>query len=90
MSNVVASDFDCLKYIKILYIRASVRGSPGVDYPIYGAAAFTLSSFSCKDRVLGVYYADTGLGCQVVSLRILISNHSLIFLSRYFMCVILK
>ena len=45
--------------------RESVRGSPGVDYPIYGMSAFSLSTFSCEDRAQGVHYADTGLGCQV-------------------------
>ena len=49
----------------IVLTRESVRGSPGVDYPIYGVTAFSLSTFSCEDRVKGVHYADPGLGCQV-------------------------
>ena len=43
---------------------------PGVDYPILGVSAFSLSSFSCEDRVHGVdgvHYTDPGLGCQVTT-----------------------
>ena len=52
--------------------RSSVRGTPGVDYPIFGASAFSLSTFSCEDRVMGVYYADQGLGCQVIKIKVCI------------------
>ena len=48
-----------------VHTRESVRGSPGVDYPIYGMSAFSLSTFACEDRAQGVHYADPGLGCQV-------------------------
>ena len=54
----------CIKIIPKLF-RVSVRGEPGVDYPIYGTSSFSLSSFSCDDRVTGVYYADPELRCQV-------------------------
>jgi len=39
-----------------------LRGVPGRDYPIHNSA--TDSSFSCKGRVPGAYYADPSLDCQ--------------------------
>ena len=66
--------------------RESVRGSPGVDYPIYGMSAFSLSTFSCEDRAQGVHYADPGLGCQVQGQK-LTSWLLVFFLRRFFTSV---
>ena len=52
-----------------------MKGEPGVDYPIHGTTSLITSSFSCSSRVGGVYYADTGLGCQVVIHIYLIFKH---------------
>ena len=49
------------------WLRSTIPGEPGVDYPIYGSDSFSLSSFSCSGRVSGVYYADSELRCQVSS-----------------------
>ncbi|XP_037091259.1 uncharacterized protein LOC119111553, partial [Pollicipes pollicipes] len=43
------------------WLRDSVPGEPGVDYPIY--ATIPPTSFSCDGRVPG-YYADVEAGCQ--------------------------
>ena len=51
-----------------------MRGEPGVDYPIYGTSSFKLSSFSCSERVTGVYYADPELGCQVCIIDFLVHH----------------
>lgn len=44
------------------WLRASVPGEPGQDYPILSAIQET--SFSCIDRVPGGYYADPEQRCQ--------------------------
>ncbi|TRY78919.1 hypothetical protein TCAL_13196 [Tigriopus californicus] len=44
------------------WLRDSVPGEPGVDYPIFNEVQDT--AFSCEDRVFGGYYADPGMGCQ--------------------------
>jgi len=44
------------------WLRDSVPGEPGVDYPIYSAIEDT--SFSCSDKVFGGYYADQEQECQ--------------------------
>ena len=48
----------------MIIINHATRGVPGRDYPIHNSA--TDSSFSCKGRVPGAYYADPSLDCQVV------------------------
>jgi len=44
------------------WLRASVPGEPGQDYPILNAIQET--SFSCSARVAGGYYADPDQRCQ--------------------------
>lgn len=44
------------------WLRDSIPGEPGVDYPIFSAVEQT--SFSCDDKVFGGYYADPDMGCQ--------------------------
>jgi len=44
------------------WLRESIPGEPGVDYPIFTKAEAT--SFSCDDKVFGGYYADPEMGCQ--------------------------
>ena len=45
------------------WLRDSIPGEPGVDYPILSAAGET--SFSCSGLVFGGYYADPDQDCQV-------------------------
>ena len=44
------------------WLRTSVPGEPGVDYPVYAQVQAT--SFSCEGRVAGGYYADMEMDCQ--------------------------
>jgi len=44
------------------WLRASVPGEPGQDYPVLSAIQET--SFSCVGRVVGGYYADPEQRCQ--------------------------
>lgn len=44
------------------WLRAAIRGEPGVDYPIYSAPPDT--SFSCSSHQWPGYYADLDTGCQ--------------------------
>ena len=44
------------------WLRASVPGEPGTDYPVLAAAPAT--AFSCAGLVLGGYYADPEADCQ--------------------------
>ena len=44
------------------WLRDSVPGEPGTDYPVLAAAPAT--SFSCAGLVLGGYYADPEADCQ--------------------------
>jgi len=45
------------------WLRNSIPGEPGVDYPILSSVQET--SFSCDSLVLGGYYADPEQQCQV-------------------------
>jgi len=45
------------------WLRNSIPGEPGTDYPIY--ASVQESSFSCDGLIFGGYYADPELECQV-------------------------
>jgi len=45
------------------WLRSSIPGEPGVDYPILSEPADT--SFSCSDKIFGGYYADPEQQCQV-------------------------
>ena len=58
------------------WLRDSVPGEPGVDYPIL--ASPQSSSFSCSDRVFGGYYADTEQDCQVFHICLQDSKVSMI------------
>ena len=50
------------------WLRHSVPGEPGVDYPILSSIQET--SFSCDSLVLGGYYADPEQQCQAeISLK---------------------
>lgn len=45
------------------WLRDSIPGEPGTDYPIFSAVEPT--SFECgDDKVFGGYYADPEMGCQ--------------------------
>lgn len=44
------------------WLRDSIPGEPGTDYPIFSSVEQT--SFSCEDKVFGGYYADPEMGCQ--------------------------
>ena len=44
------------------WLRDSIPGEPGVDYPIFSAVEQT--TFSCDGKVFGGYYADPEMGCQ--------------------------
>ena len=45
------------------WLRDSIPGEPGVDYPILSSAGET--SFTCSGLVFGGYYADPDQDCQV-------------------------
>ena len=45
------------------WLRESIPGEPGVDYPILASVQET--SFSCSGLVFGGYYADPEQECQV-------------------------
>jgi len=45
------------------WLRDSIPGEPGVDYPILSSPGET--AFSCSGLVFGGYYADPDQGCQV-------------------------
>jgi len=45
------------------WLRNSIPGEPGTDYPIYSSVEET--SFSCDGLIFGGYYADPELECQV-------------------------
>jgi len=44
------------------WLRTSIPGEPGVDYPILSQVQET--SFSCEGLVFGGYYADQDMSCQ--------------------------
>lgn len=44
------------------WLRNSIPGEPGTDYPIYSSVGDT--SFSCDGLIFGGYYADPELECQ--------------------------
>jgi len=44
------------------WLRDSIPGEPGVDYPIFSAVEQT--QFDCEGKVFGGYYADPEMGCQ--------------------------
>jgi len=44
------------------FLRITIPGEPGVDYPIHNNP--TNSLFSCEERVVGAYYVDPSLDCQ--------------------------
>ena len=58
------------------WLRDSVPGEPGLDYPILSSPQS--STFSCSDRVFGGYYADTEQGCQVFHICLQESKVSMI------------
>ena len=58
------------------WLRDSVPGEPGLDYPILSSPQS--STFSCSDRVFGGYYADTEQGCQVFHICLQDSQVSMI------------
>ena len=45
------------------WLRDSVPGEPGLDYPVLSAVQQT--AFTCDGLVLGGYYADPEQRCQV-------------------------
>ena len=45
------------------WLRDSVPGEPGLDYPVLSAVQQT--AFTCDGLVLGGYYADPQQRCQV-------------------------
>ncbi|XP_069975361.1 titin isoform X2 [Penaeus vannamei] len=65
-SNLVHDDehhhHDHHDHVGLDWLRDSVPGEPGVDYPIFGQVPKT--SFRCRGRQPG-YYADTETRCQV-------------------------
>jgi len=44
------------------WLRDSIPGEPGIDYPIFAAVEQT--AFDCEGKVFGGYYADPEMGCQ--------------------------
>merc|ERR1719481_1157946 len=47
------------------WLRSSIPGEPGTDYPIMGGTQET--SFSCNGLIFGGYYADLETDCQQYS-----------------------
>ena len=47
------------------WLKNSIPGEPGVDYPIMASVAET--SFSCDGLIFGGYYADPETQCQQYS-----------------------
>merc|ERR1711962_201840 len=47
------------------WLRSSIPGEPGTDYPIMGSTQET--SFSCNGLIFGGYYADLETDCQQYS-----------------------
>jgi len=44
------------------WLRDSIPGEPGVDYPVFSEV--TETEFSCNGRIFGGYYADPEMQCQ--------------------------
>ncbi|KAK8727083.1 hypothetical protein OTU49_009930, partial [Cherax quadricarinatus] len=71
------------------WLRDSVPGEPGQDYPIYWRVPET--SFSCEGRLPG-YYADTETRCQafhicnVVEIKSFLCPNGSIFNQQHFTC----
>jgi len=61
VSPLVADDHDGGDPLD--WLRDTIPGEPGVDYPILSSAGET--SFSCSGLVFGGYYADPDQDCQV-------------------------
>lgn len=59
------------------WLRDSIPGEPGTDYPIYNAVEST--AFSCEGRVFGGYYADPELQCQAYHVCLLDPNTGSMF-----------
>ena len=55
-----ADDADPLQWL-----RDSVPGEPGLDYPVLSSPDDVVTGFSCQGLVSGGYYADTETQCQV-------------------------
>ena len=55
-------------HVGLDWLRDSVPGEPGVNYPIYSYAELVsrgLGQFDCTGRRAGGYYADPSYECQV-------------------------
>jgi len=64
------------------WLRTSIPGEPGLDYPILSIAGET--SFTCSGLVFGGYYADPEQDCQVFHICLQNSQDDLAFAS--FLC----
>ena len=54
------------------WLRNSIPGEPGTDYPIMAATQTT--DFSCDGLVFGGYYADPSTECQQYSVCLQVSK----------------
>jgi len=55
------------------WLKNSIPGEPGTDYPIMASTQQT--SFSCDGLVFGGYYADTEAECQQYSVCLQVGLH---------------
>lgn len=57
------------------WLRNSIPGEPGTDYPIMAATQET--GFSCDGLVFGGYYADPSTECQQYSVCLQVGRGSI-------------
>lgn len=65
------------------WLRESVPGEPGVDYPVFSLPVPD-NDFSCDGRVEGGYYSDPALQCQAFHICVRTSETQLVKYS--FLC----
>ena len=67
----------------IEWLKNSIPGEPGVDYPIMAAVQET--SFTCDGLIFGGYYADPETQCQQYSVCLQVGGNDIIDLAEHFL-----
>ena len=62
------------------WLKNSIPGEPGVDYPIMAAVQET--SFTCDGLIFGGYYADPETQCQQYSVCLQVRRQEILLLTR--------
>ena len=65
------------------WLKNSIPGEPGVDYPIMAAVQET--SFTCDGLIFGGYYADPDTQCQQYSVCLQVGGNDIIDLAGHFL-----